>query len=926
MNKLYNEIMNNNENIMKVLDYIYKANVIKYEDIEELYYNEKHKNDTILKTYDRWNKEGYVIKKGEKSVKLYKNSDIKTPYFDVSQVEKIDNAKNEPVGNTYFIDDRQFILRTYLNEDLFNENKYTGLKYALTMYVIHNKFDYSGKEEWIKNSVIPYLKESLNEIKIENEADFKEIIEDVARKSHKMMGKIWNNAIKENMGSKRPLDNSKNLYYTINESKSQVNGRKEENNYVENEPRREVKTIVSSSRENVNSNAEPIRADGSSKKRDMEDGRSENFDRGNRHIHTESEQVLSNDTNNTENEMANNDIQRRNVSRTMEDSTNGYRPVGKRDELQQKARTSSRSDKSQLYGNSLFNYIEEKQKEATINNQGGERRSDEIDRGQSSTDQQVEASVSVSRELQSEDNGRIHQENRGHNKSGTTNERVSNGHREEKDKTTRDITQSERGLDNGYSNDENLNNIKVEDKTSTFFMDKKEYLDNDFVNENENNDNTFNKSQKFEDNVNAIKTLKLIEKENRLATKEEQEILSKYVGWGGLANYCFDKDRSSPENYNLIKNLLDENEYRDAVDSVNSAYFTPDYVVKEIYNKIEDFGFKGGKILEPSCGIGKFFMNMPKKIRENSQITGIEKDNISARICAKLYPSMEIKNKGYEEEKIKNNTYNLVIGNIPFGDIKVYDTEYNKDKLLIHDYFINKSLDKLADGGICAIISSTGTMDKKDYKARALFAEKANFLGAIRLPSGTFGDTKASTDILFFQKDLKNVKGIEQEFVNTDTYFNTESDKITNSNNTYYNSMTKEYYEITNYQYISNVMSKELFKEYFIGLPKDDYGDLFEESDYNHKMVNVDLKKLSELNDKYNDWKTGKISEKPVFDKEKDFYVFGSYIDITENENIKNIPKYYINVGEENPKYYKEKTLKSGQVKFEVAKGEEHYI
>ena len=260
-------------------------------------------------------------------------------------------------------------------------------------------------------------------------------------------------------------------------------------------------------------------------------------------------------------------------------------------------------------------------------------------------------------------------------------------------------------------------------------------------------------------------------------------------------------------------------------------------------------------------------MNMPKKIRENSQITGIEKDNISARICAKLYPSMEIKNKGYEEEKIKNNTYNLVIGNIPFGDIKVYDTEYNKDKLLIHDYFINKSLDKLADGGICAIISSTGTMDKKDYKARALFAEKANFLGAIRLPSGTFGDTKASTDILFFQKDLKNVKGIEQEFVNTDTYFNTESDKITNSNNTYYNSMTKEYYEITNYQYISNVMSKELFKEYFIGLPKDDYGDLFEESDYNHKMVNVDLKKLSELNDKYNDWKTGKISEKPVFDK-----------------------------------------------------------
>ena len=334
MNKLYNEIINNNENIMKILDYIYKANVIKYEDIEELYYNEKHKNDTILKTYDRWNKEGYTIKKGEKSVKLYKNSDIKTSYFDVSQVEKIDNTKNEPVGNTYFIDDRQFILKTYLNEDLFNENKYTGLKYALTMYVIHNKFDYSGKKEWIKNSVIPYLKESLNEIKIENEADFKEIIEDVARKSHKMMGKIWNNAIKENMGSKRPLDNSQTFYYTINESKSQVNGRKEENNYVENEPRREAKTIVSSSRENVNSNAEPIRANGSSEKRDMEDGRSENFDRGNRHIHTESEQVLSNDTNNTENEMADNDIQRRNVSRTMEDSTNGYRSVGERYELQ----------------------------------------------------------------------------------------------------------------------------------------------------------------------------------------------------------------------------------------------------------------------------------------------------------------------------------------------------------------------------------------------------------------------------------------------------------------------------------------------------------------------------------------------------------------------------------------------------------------
>ena len=438
-------------------------------------------------------------------------------------------------------------------------------------------------------------------------------------------------------------------------------------------------------------------------------------------------------------------------------------------------------------------------------------------------------------------------------------------------------------------------------------------LSKDFVTEEENNENNFPLKQKFEDNINAIKTLKLIESENREATKEEQKILSKYVGWGGLANYGFDEIRSKKENYDLLKEILTTDEYKDAKASTTSAYYTPDYIVKAIYNKIKDFGFTGGKILEPSCGTGKFLSNMPKDIRKNSEVVGIEKDSISARISKLLYPSMTIKCKGFEKEKIKNNTYNLIIGNIPFGEIKLHDSEYNKDNLLIHDYFINKSLDKLADGGICAIITSTGTLDKKEDKARSLFSEKANFLGAIRLPVGTFGDAKATTDILFFQKDTKNKLGLNQEFVKAEGLYNADKDLIKQKNNIFKNTITKETYTVEQSVDPMQIMSKEMWEDLFVG--KTCGGDEpFKKDDYETSYIQVSNDKFAELKDKYDLWvKYGKKpNEKPTYDDTKDLYVFQNNAYLEEVKGLKQIAKYEINVGVENPEYYQIKELKSG--------------
>ena len=465
-----------------------------------------------------------------------------------------------------------------------------------------------------------------------------------------------------------------------------------------------------------------------------------------------------------------------------------------------------------------------------------------------------------------------------------------------------------------------------EEETRSNTEGKEELLNNDYVNTKEVNDNSFNYAEKFNDNVNAIKTLKQVEKENRPATKEEQEIMAKYVGWGGLSNYCFDEQRANKENYDLVKNLLTEEEYRSAVGTVNDAYFTPDYVVKEIYKKIEEFGFKGGKILEPSCGIGKFFANMPKEIRENSNIVGIEKDSISARISKLLYPSMTIKNKGFEEEKIKNNTYNLIIGNVPFGQIKPYDTEYKKENLLIHDYFINKSLDKLAEGGICAIITSNGTLDKKDDKARSLFSEKANFLGAVRLPVGTFGDAKATTDILFFQKDTKNKLGLNQEFVKAEGLYNADKDLIKQKNNIFKNTITKETYTIEQRVDPMQIMSSEMWEDLFVG--KTCGGDEpFTKDDYETSYIQVSNYKFAELKYEYYLWvKYGKKpNEKPTYDDTKDLYVFKNNAYLEEVKGLKQIAKYEINVGVENPEYYQIKELKSG-VSIQRDKNTEKYL
>ena len=257
---------------------------------------------------------------------------------------------------------------------------------------------------------------------------------------------------------------------------------------------------------------------------------------------------------------------------------------------------------------------------------------------------------------------------------------------------------------------------------------------------------------KYTANVTAIKTLKQIESEHRHATAEEQDILAHYSGWGGIAD-AFDSTKENwSREYAELKDLLTDKEYTAARESTLTAFYTEPYIIKNIYTALGNMGFTGGEILDPAMGTGNFFGNLPAEMAKNSRLYGVELDSLTARIAKELYPEAKIQNRGFERTKFENGTFDVIVGNVPFGDFKPYDPEY--DEYLIHDYFFAKSIDKLKPGGIMALITSAGTMDKYDDSFRRELAGKADFLGGVRLPEDAFrtAGTQTVTDILFFQK------------------------------------------------------------------------------------------------------------------------------------------------------------------------------
>ena len=267
-------------------------------------------------------------------------------------------------------------------------------------------------------------------------------------------------------------------------------------------------------------------------------------------------------------------------------------------------------------------------------------------------------------------------------------------------------------------------------------------------------------------NVEAIRLLKQIEVEGRLATKEEQKTLSYYVGWGGLAE-AFDPDNKNWEKeYALLKELLTEEEYTAARASVNTAFYTSPEIASCMHQALINFGFRGGNVLEPSMGVGNFFGSIPQ-ILESSRLYGVELDDISGRIAKQLYQKANIQIKGFEETTYPDNFFDVAVGNVPFGDYKLYDPKYNKYNFRIHDYFLAKAVDQIRPGGIVAFITTKGTLDKANPTVRKYLAERAELIGAIRLPNTAFREnagTEVTADILFFQKREQKI-AIEPDWV-----------------------------------------------------------------------------------------------------------------------------------------------------------------
>ena len=279
-----------------------------------------------------------------------------------------------------------------------------------------------------------------------------------------------------------------------------------------------------------------------------------------------------------------------------------------------------------------------------------------------------------------------------------------------------------------------------------------------------------NKKERFHRNYAAIKVLKDCQSENRFATPDEQKILSRYVGWGGIPEAFDERAGAWHTEYAMLKNILTPEEYASARESTLTAFYTPPEVSTAIYKVLEQMGFQEGNLLEPSCGIGNFIGMLPKSM-ENTKVYGVELDTVSAGIAQQLYQKSSIAAQGFEEVNVPDSFFDGIIGNVPFGDFKVSDKRYDKYNFLIHDYFFAKSLDKLRPGGLMALVTSKGTMDKENSNVRKYIAQRAELLGAIRLPNDTFkgnAGTEVVSDILFLQKRDRLID-IEPDWVHLDT-------------------------------------------------------------------------------------------------------------------------------------------------------------
>lgn len=306
--------------------------------------------------------------------------------------------------------------------------------------------------------------------------------------------------------------------------------------------------------------------------------------------------------------------------------------------------------------------------------------------------------------------------------------------------------------------------LPPEEKTETLVTDRHNFRINDDA------IGVGGAKEKFRNNMAAINLLHELEIENRLATPEEQEVLSRYVGWGGLSMAFDEHNAAWAEEFKELYVSLSPEEYRAAMESTLTAFYTPPVVIKEMYDALDRLGFSQGNILEPSCGTGNFFGLLPESM-QNSKLHGVEIDSLTGRIAKQLYQKANIAIEGFEKTNLPDDHFDVVIGNVPFGEIRVNDSRYNAQKFLIHDYFFAKALDKVRAGGVVMFITSKGTMDKASPEVRKYIAQRAELLGAIRLPDNTFkanAGTEVTSDILILQK-RDRVIDIEPDWVHLDT-------------------------------------------------------------------------------------------------------------------------------------------------------------
>ncbi len=313
--------------------------------------------------------------------------------------------------------------------------------------------------------------------------------------------------------------------------------------------------------------------------------------------------------------------------------------------------------------------------------------------------------------------------------------------------------------------------IKQKAKAQTFDLHPEISLDDRYTFDLKNFElEEVGKKARFHRNIDAIRVLKECVEENRFATPEEQQILAQYVGWGGIPEAFDENNATWKSEYNELSQLLTDEEYQSARESTLTAFYTPPVVISAIYKVMEQMGFKEGNILEPSCGIGNFIGMLPQSM-ENSRVYGVEIDKISAGIAQQLYQRSSIAGQPFEQAEIPDSFFDAVVGNVPFGDFSVADKRYDKNHFLIHDYFFAKSLDKLRPGGVMALVTSKGTMDKENPAVRKYIAQRAELLGAIRLPNDTFkgnAGTEVVSDILILQK-RDRIIDIEPDWVHLNT-------------------------------------------------------------------------------------------------------------------------------------------------------------